>query len=124
MCGILSIFVQYFRVQKIHLETRRKINLYSDELNGGSFSHRLIFCRYSSIGSNYWLNQCWETRIDPIYRRTGIECLQMWLYYINSITMHGGRVASSGEAGGHLFVIFSVCNSNNISPVSPGKNQV
>ena len=65
MCGILSIFVQYFRVQKIHLETRRKINLCSDELNGGPFSHRLIFCWYSSIGSNYWLNQCWEIRIDP-----------------------------------------------------------
>jgi hypothetical protein len=44
MRGILSIFVQYFRVQRIHHETRRKINLRSDELNGGPFSRRLIFC--------------------------------------------------------------------------------
>jgi hypothetical protein len=44
MRGILSIFVQYFRVQRIHPETRRKINLRSDELNGGPFSRRLIFC--------------------------------------------------------------------------------
>ena len=44
MRGILSIFVQYFRVQRIHHETRRKVNLRSDELNGGPFSRKLIFC--------------------------------------------------------------------------------
>ncbi len=65
MRGILSIFVQYFRVQRIHHETRRKINLRSDELNGGPFSRRLIFCWIDIINSIYSLNSCWEIRIDP-----------------------------------------------------------
>ena len=43
MRGILSIFVQYFRVQRIHHETRRKINLRSDELNGGPILAQVDF---------------------------------------------------------------------------------
>ena len=67
MRGILSIFVQYFRVQRIHPETRRKINLRSDELNSGPFSRRLIFCWIDIINSIYSLNSCWEIRIDPLF---------------------------------------------------------
>jgi hypothetical protein len=55
-------------VQRIHLETRRKINLCSDELNGGPFSHRLIFCWKKAIDRNYRTNSFWEIRIDPIIR--------------------------------------------------------
>ena len=67
MRGILSIFAQYFCVQRIHHETRRKINLRSDELNGGPFSRRLIFCWIDIINSIYSLNSCWEIRIDPYF---------------------------------------------------------
>ena len=63
--GFATRFKQDFHLPKTVQTTRRKINLCSDELNRGPFSHRLIFDWIPSINSNYWLNSCWEIRIDP-----------------------------------------------------------
>ena len=58
-------FCTIFPCAKDSSWTRRKINLRSDELNGGPFSRRLIFCWIDIINSIYSLNLCWEIRIDP-----------------------------------------------------------
>jgi len=55
------------------LNTRRKINLCSDELSKGPFSHRLISGWDHSIHSNYWVKLCWEIRIDPKNRPSLFE---------------------------------------------------
>jgi len=49
----------------MHFGTRRKINLCSDELLMGPFSHSLIFCWSSLVNSNYWIKMRWEIRTDP-----------------------------------------------------------
>ena len=59
-------FCTIFPCAKDSSWTRRKINLRSDELNGGPFSRRLIFCWIDIINSIYSLNLCWEIRIDPL----------------------------------------------------------
>ena len=41
---------------------------------------------------------------------------RMPAFGVYAVIGDGRRVASSGEAGGHLFVIFSAFSSNNISP--------
>ena len=58
-------FCAIFPCAKDSSWTRRKIKLRSDELNGGPFSRRLIFCWIDIINSIYSLNSCWEIRIDP-----------------------------------------------------------
>jgi len=51
----------------MHFGTRRKINLCSDELLMGPFSHSLIFRWSSLVDSNYWIKMRWEIRTDPLF---------------------------------------------------------